>query len=101
MSIGGQHPLQFRPAPHNLVSKVQQEQGGTLGHGVSDSEEEDGGGVGVYVPPRVLAVPYKEEKQLHTQPRSRSEDHKLLSELRNEWSEFPAEVQVRCRSRIR
>ena len=99
MYLGGGHPLDFRPAPHNLVSKMQQEppvedEGG-------DSEEEgeymSESGMGVYVPPRMLAVPYKDDtrKRLLANPRSRSEHHKLLSELRNEWSDLPTEVEVR------
>ena len=106
--VGAAHPLQFRPAPHNLVSKVQSDPGPASGAGVgcgggSDSEEGEeegdmsGGGGALYVPPRVLAMPYKEDlKQQHfVQPKTKSEHHQLLTVLRDECSEFPADVKVR------
>ena len=94
--VGGEHPLQFKPAPLNLVGKS------SLGQSTAsqeddreeddDDDDSDNDGGGLYVPPRVLAVPYNEDEK-RPKPKSKS-DHRLLSELRNEWSDLPMELQV-------
>lgn len=45
-----------------------------------------------YVPPRVVAMPYKEESRSF--PRSQAEKSRLISELRDDITDFPTEVQV-------
>ena len=88
MIAGGEHPLQFRPAPENLVSKVA-EQSNVAWIGDSDAEEQS---ALPYVPPRVVAMPYKEESRSF--PRMQVEKSRLISELRDELTDFPTEVQV-------
>ena len=104
-SLGGEHPLQFRPAPHSLVSKVSKRQLETKEDGTGldlsdmEVEEEEEENREVYVPPRVLAMPYKEDEERASLKRgSTPEQRRLLSELRNEWSDLPAEMQVRVTS---
>lgn len=46
----------------------------------------------LYVPPRVVAMPYKEAS--HSLPKSQVEKRKLISELRDELTDFPTEIQV-------
>ena len=78
--------------PGNLVSKVvgEDEEGESCGEGHSEEKS------GKYVPPRVVAVPYNDKKSVVPPlPVSLSEQSKLIHELRDELTEFPAEVNVR------
>ena len=92
MLVVGVHPLQFRPAPENLISKV------ALDHeqdSAAESEDERVGGVatGVYVPPKVVAMPYSEGSTKNF-PTTQVEKSRLIRELREELTDFPAEVEV-------
>lgn len=81
--------MKFRPVPENLVSKVveQSSQEDSL------QDDETMQQPPLYVPPRVVAMPYKEDVS-RTLPRSQVEKSRLISELRDELTDFPAEVQV-------
>ena len=93
--VGGEHPLQFRPAPQNLVSKTTSRPAPVDHTHMSQEESNESDTEGqIYVPPRVQAMPYKEEVE-KLPVKLKSEKHKLLRELRNEWAELPAEFQVR------
>ena len=88
---GDHHPLHFKPAPENLISKVASEPEGSGEEDVSGGE----GAVGMYVPPRVVAMPYKEAAQQSTSmPKSQLRKSKLIRELRDEVTDFPTEVEV-------
>lgn len=87
----GAHPLQFRPAPENLVSKLADEGCSQLESG--EESGEDVGGPDVYVPPRVVAMPYKESNK-NFLPKSQVEKNMLIRELRDEITDFPTEVEV-------
>lgn len=84
---GGEHPLQFKPNPEHLVSKVDDE------HDAFGSEDVGKSQAGLYVPPRVVAVPFKQDstsavhKKVHLNKR-------LITELRDEVTDYPAEVEV-------
>lgn len=80
--------MQFRPVPDNLVSKMVEQSS----HDVGENQGEEQTAATVYIPPRVVAMPYKE--QVSSLPRSRVEKNKLISELRDELTDFPTEVQV-------
>jgi hypothetical protein len=88
---GGEQPLQFRPVPENLVSK-------SAGQSDRVSDQDEDGDITekqsstVYVPPRVVAMPYKEESR--RVPKSRAEKSRLMTELRDELTDFPTEVKV-------
>lgn len=55
-----------------------------------ESGESVGGETGVYVPPRVVAMPYKNLIRDHP----KSEKRRLIKELRDEVADFPREVEV-------
>ncbi len=99
MWAGGEHPLQFKPAPENLISKIESarmREGGS-GEECMSSEEasERKAALGAYVPPRVAAMPYSEEKErLHSLPKSQLGKTKLIRELRDEVTDFPSEILV-------
>ena len=85
--------MQFKPAPENLISK-ERVGGGGSGDETVPSEEADER-MSAYIPPRVVAMPYNREKRLiRSMPKSRLEKSKLIRELRDEITDFPAEVQV-------
>ncbi len=89
---GGDHPLQFKPVPNNLIPKLSEE---ATCDDESDGLVEEEGMSGLYVPPRVMAMPYKpDQKEMKSFPKSQPEKNQLMSELRDELSEFPSEVQV-------
>ena len=91
---GGEHPLQFKPVPTNLVPKLSEETCTCVDNDNADDEEKGRGG-GLYVPPRVMAMPYKQEQMnMQSFPKSQPEKNRLMSELRDEVTDFPAEVQV-------
>ena len=89
--VGGNHPLHFKPAPENLVSKVVSEPEGSGEEGGSGGE----GAVGTYVPPRVVAMPYKEEvSRCTSMPKSQLRKSRLIRELRDQVTDFPTEIEV-------
>ena len=97
VSTAEKHPLNFKPNIDMLVSKGDEE----------DDEEEDGEGdqreaddnTGVYVPPKVSAVPYEEEERSSKKSaqkekmRQRALNSSLLKDLREEYSEEPEEIR--------
>lgn len=87
----GEHSLQYRPIPENLVSKVIDEDLHAA-HGADDLSLSEDAPVRIYVPPRVVAMPY--EEQTRSIPGSQFEKNRLINELKDELSEFPAEFQV-------
>lgn len=87
VAVGGEQPLQFKPAPENLISKVAVEnQEASMSANEGDLKENASG---LYVPPRVMAMPYKD-----TKVQKLPEKTKLISELRDELTDFPTEVHV-------
>lgn len=89
--------MQFKPAPENLISKERVVEAGARGdeEESSDETEELETSLGVYVPPRVVAMPYKEEqRKSQSIPKSQLGKSKLIRELRDEVSDFPSELQV-------
>ena len=92
MSAGD--PLHFGPRPNELVSKipVDDEEGGS---------EDDSGGEGVesvdrqvYVPPKIVAMPYAEDKGQGTKLKHKKNRDSVLQELKDELSDAPIELQV-------
>lgn len=89
-------PLRFRPNPSNLVSKLPDE------NSESDNEEDDEGMSvdddelsKLYVPPRVMAMPYQEDTKRTRQHVSSKVVHSsLIQELRDEFTDAPTEVKV-------
>lgn len=71
------------------MAKVESEKGYLSG------EADVGENAGVYVPPRVVAMPYKENNR-HSDllSASRIEKSRLIGELRDELTDFPTEIQV-------
>ena len=85
---GNSNPLSFKPNLDNLVNKDEE---------VEESDGDDNSqNKGVYVPPRVTAVPYEEEdktKKKMEKARQRSLNNALLQDLRDEYSEAPEEMR--------
>lgn len=79
----GEHPLQFKPVPDNLVPKVSKE-----------TSVDHTSGAELYMAPRVRALPYKERNNGLSNVRKHLEHSKLVTELRDELTDFPQEVQV-------
>ncbi|XP_057308232.1 neuroguidin-like [Hydractinia symbiolongicarpus] len=83
------HPLSFKPNLENLVSKEDENEN------ASETEEKSG----VYVPPKVTAVPYEEENKLtqkekkSEKARQRSLNSALLQDLREEYGDAPEEIK--------
>ena len=90
MSEGGSsNPLSFKPNLDNLVIKDEEDDD-------SDGGDNDKQSKGVYMPPRVTAVPYEEEDKLkkkQDKARQRSLNNALLQDLRDEYSEAPEEMR--------
>lgn len=90
MSEGGSsNPLSFKPNLDNLVNKDEEDDD-------SDGGDNDKQSKGVYMPPRVTAVPYEEEDKLkkkQDKARQRSLNNALLQDLRDEYSEAPEEMR--------
>lgn len=100
LSKGELHPLSFKPNLANLASKDEADDGG--GDNENNDVDADGRGTteqqqGVYVPPKVTAVPYdednlsKKEKRME-KARQRSLNSTLLQDLRSEYGEAPDEI---------
>lgn len=83
------HPLSFKPNLENLVNKEDENEN------ASETEEKSG----VYVPPKVTAVPYEEENKLtqkekkSEKARQRSLNSALLQDLREEYGDAPEEIK--------
>ena len=92
LPVHANDPLHFHPRPNELVSKLEDEDAST---GVE--EDDDFGGdtrQQLYVPPRVVAVPYAEDKG-ETQKLNRKRTRgSVLQELKDELSEAPLELKV-------
>ena len=90
MSEGGSsNPLSFKPNLDNLVNKDEEDDD-------SDGGDNDKQSKGVYMPPRVTAVPYEEEDKLkkkQDKAGQRSLNNALLQDLRDEYSEAPEEMR--------
>ena len=88
-NLGSEHPLDFKPAPENMVSKVE-------GEGSGEEDNKDAvQTVGAYVPPRVVAMPYLEGmKRQRSRPRSQPGKGQLITELGDEITDYPTEVHV-------
>ena len=93
VSTAEKHPLNFKPNIDMLVSKGDEE----------DDEEEDGEGdqreaddnTGVYVPPKVSAVPYEEEERSSKKSaqKEKMRQRALNSSLLKEYSEEPEKIR--------
>ncbi|XP_065827337.1 neuroguidin-like [Oscarella lobularis] len=89
-----QDPLQYKPNPENLVSKLHSKDDD------EDDEEEEGGDVrsAVYVPPKMMAVPYEEtgkrtrEQKRDDVAKKRALSSSLLKEIRSEFQDGPEEI---------
>jgi len=86
-----QHALSFKPNVANLVDK--DEENSDEGDGETTAEDKSG----VYVPPKLTAVPYagdklsREEKKLE-KARQRSLNTNLLDDMRQEFGDEPEEI---------
>ena len=91
--------MTFRPRPSELVSKVQLEDDLTVteANGEVETENESGGMTKqpLYVPLRVVAVPYTEDKGLSPKVKHKRSRDSVLQELKDELSDAPIELQVR------
>lgn len=87
-------PLLFRPRPNELVSKVMLEEGG---EGVESEDDGERGMLNqhLYVPPKVVAVPYAEDKGQGSKMKHKKTHGSVLQELKDELSDAPLEVKVR------
>jgi U3 small nucleolar ribonucleoprotein protein LCP5 len=83
-----QHALSFRPNIQNLVGKDEESE---------DEHDEDEEKTGVYVPPKLTAVPYegdklsREERKLE-KARKRNLNSNLLADIREEFGDEPEEI---------
>lgn len=93
--LKGNDPLGFKPNPENMTSKL--EEGG-------ESSDEEAAAKGIYVPPRVSAMPYEEDtaesqkKKFEEKTKMKLLNKSLLKELREEYSENPEEIRDNYRS---
>jgi len=85
--IPEQHALSFKPNLENLVGKDEE----------SEEENEEQDKSGVYVPPKLTAVPYegdkwsREERKLE-KARKRNLNSNLLADIREEFGDEPEEI---------
>lgn len=95
--LAEKHPLSFKPNIANLANKLDDDSADSS----SDDEENEKKGEdksGVYVPPKVTAMPYDEEerdpgKLSSEKKRLRALNSSLIKELRAEYSEEPEEIK--------
>ena len=95
-------PLHFRPRPSELVSKLRDNQRDNEGTASSDSDfdagqDEDTGKWSqqqLYVPPRVVAVPYDNDKEEGQRSKRKRSQSSVLQELKDELSDAPLELKV-------
>ncbi|KAL1006361.1 hypothetical protein UPYG_G00071360 [Umbra pygmaea] len=97
-SLGENDPLQFRPNPDNLVSKLSESE---------DSEDDDGKNTrkkrpssGKYVPPKIAPMHYEGDlpdadkiKQLAEKQKRAALRSSVIQELRQQYSDAPEEVR--------
>ena len=87
----GSNPLSFKPNPDNLAAKV--------GGDDDDSDAEESAKTGVYVAPKVSAVPYEDhtwtsrKRKLEERMKQKTLNSSLLKDLRDEYSEAPEEIK--------
>lgn len=77
-------PLQFKPNPSNLVSKVEDDSS-------SDNEEQSHSNPKLYVPPKVVSSYYNEKPDKRERKRKQSA---LIDEMKEEVLDMPSEVKV-------
>merc|ERR1719354_1310677 len=90
-----QHALNYKPNLDNLIAKDDDDGE----DGASDDNEDGDGGrkTGVYVPPKLTAVPYegdklsREERKLE-KARKRNLNSNLLADIREEFGDEPEEI---------
>lgn len=89
-------PLHFRPRPSELISKLKDNQGDNKGAASSDSDVDEGEGKQqqLYVPPRVVAVPYDGDKEEGRRSKHKRSHGSVLQELKDELSDAPLELRV-------
>ena len=89
VTSGATNPLSFKPNPENMSAKVADD----------ESSDEEGEKSGVYVPPKVSAVPYDDEtlenrkRKYEERQKMKSLNSSLLKDLREEYSEAPEELK--------
>lgn len=97
--VAANDPLTFRPRPSELVSKVHLEDDQSLSEADGEGEMENDSHVmtnqPLYVPPRVVAVPYTEDKGESPKVKHKRSRGSVLQELKDELSDAPIELQVR------
>ncbi len=92
VSGGVTNPLSFRPNPDNLLGKNEVEE-------EEASDEEGKEKTGVYVPPKVSAMPYDDDtwtsrkRKLEERMKQKTLNSSLLKDLRDEYSEMPEEIK--------
>ena len=100
-SVSAGDPLHFRPQPSKLISKLKDNEGDNEGAVSSDSDldegEDDTGKQRpqVYVPPRVVAMPYDDDKVEGRRSKHKRSHGSVLQELKDELSDAPLELKVR------
>ncbi|XP_028410028.1 neuroguidin-A-like [Dendronephthya gigantea] len=82
-------PLRFKPRPENLVSKLEE---------TEEMDEGEAKKPGIYVPPKVAAMHYDDDKMSRCRKseetaRKKALSSSLLKELRDEYSEAPEELK--------
>ena len=96
MSAGD--PLHFRPRPSELISKLKDDRDNE-GAALSDSDLDEGeDSIGkqqqLYVPPRVVAMPYDDDKEENWRLKHKRSHGSVLQELKDELSDAPLELKV-------
>ena len=90
--------LHFRPRPSELVSKLRDDDGDNEGAASSDSDLDEGEDMGkrqqLYVPPRVVAVPYEDDRDESHRSKHKRSHGSVLQELKDELSDAPLELKV-------
>merc|ERR1712002_1223238 len=90
-----QHALNYKPNLENLIAKDDDDEDG--GGGASDEDEDGGRKSGVYVPPKLTAVPYegdklsREERRLE-KARKKALNSNLIADMREELGDQPEEI---------
>jgi len=96
ISTAEKHPLNFKPNIDMLASKDDDEEDA---EDDESNQKEADDNTGVYVPPKVSAVPYEEEENTRRSAsqkekmRQRALNSSLLKDLREEYSEEPEEIR--------
>ena len=97
ITVSVNDPLRYKPNPSNLVSKLADENSEPNDSDGGDDSETSAGDESskLYVPPRVMAMPYQEDTKRDRQHiRNKAVRSSLIQELRDEFTDAPAEVKV-------